>query len=83
MQAVCFVLCMELIYDAARFISDKVTVLHQAKGPEDVEEKHSKPLLHVWEVRHHPCLVYLMKAGKAQYDYDIYIYIYISMVVFV
>ena len=57
-------LFMELIYDAARFLSEKVAVLHQAKDPEDVEEKYSKPLLHVWEIRHHPCLVYLMKAGK-------------------
>ena len=55
---------MELIYDAAHFISDKVAKLQQEKDPDDVEEKYSKPLLHVWEIRHHPCLVYLMKAGK-------------------
>ena len=62
--SVLLLLFMELIHDAAHFISDKVAKFQQEKDPDDVEEKYSKPLLHVWEIRHHPCLVYLMKAGK-------------------
>ena len=52
---------MEAISDAAHFLSARVHLLN--KRQVDVEEKHSKPLLHIWEIRHHPCLVYLMKGG--------------------
>jgi hypothetical protein len=53
---------MDYVSDAVQFVKNHLGLYTDSSW--DVEKKYTKPLLPIWKIKDHPCLIYLMKTGE-------------------